>query len=58
MQKDRRKKISKPKVFNEKRDSMLLIKTASPADIYIWAISLVIIFIVLTFMLTKASYAI
>jgi hypothetical protein len=47
MQKDRRKNISKPKVFNEKRDSMLLIKTASPADIYIWAVSLMFISVLL-----------
>ena len=37
---DRRKKVSKPKVFNEKRESMLLIKAASPADIYVWCLSL------------------
>jgi hypothetical protein len=37
---DRRKKVSKPKVFNEKRESMLLIKSAEPADIYVWALSL------------------
>lgn len=37
---NRRKKISKPKVFNEQRESMLLIKAASPADIYVWALSL------------------
>lgn len=40
---NRRKQISKPKVFNEKRESMLLIKAASPTDIYIWALSLVFI---------------
>ena len=37
---NRRKKASKPKVFNEKRESMMLIKAASPADIYAWALSL------------------
>ena len=53
---DRRKKVSKPKVFNEQRESMLLIKSASPADIYIWCLSIVIIFTMLTFMVTTATY--
>tara|TARA_Y100000590_G_scaffold13214_1_gene16023 strand:+ start:622 stop:798 length:177 start_codon:yes stop_codon:yes gene_type:complete len=47
---DRRKKVSKPKVFNEKRESMLLIKSASPADIYVWCLSLMFITaLILTF---------
>jgi|TARA_Y100001960_G_scaffold132823_1_gene141009 hypothetical protein len=53
---DRRKKVSKPKVFNEQRESMLLIKSASPADIYIWCLSIVIIFAMLTFMVTTAYF--
>jgi hypothetical protein len=53
---NRRKKISKPKVFNEKREAMLLIKSASPADIYIWCLSIVIIFTLFTFITTIAYF--
>lgn len=56
MHKERRKKVSKPKVFNEKRGSMLLIKSASPADIYIWCLSITIIFVLFTFMVSVAYF--
>lgn len=46
-QKDRREKISSPKVFNERRRSMWLIESASPTDIYLWCLCIVIMFLML-----------
>ncbi len=56
MQKDRRKKVSKPKSFNEKRESMLLIESAKPSDIYIWCFCVSIMFVVLSVCLALAMF--
>ena len=53
---NRRKKISKPKVFNEKRESMMLIKSASPADIYIWTLSLMFITLLISLLIAYAYF--
>lgn len=53
---NRRKKISKPKVFNEKRESMMLIKSATPADIYVWALSLMFITLLISLLVAYAYY--
>lgn len=44
---ERRKSISKPQMFNEKRSSMFLIESASPADIYLWCFCIVAMFTIL-----------
>jgi hypothetical protein len=51
---NRRKKISKPKVFNEKRESMLLIESASTTDMYLWCISILFMFSFIAGMLIYA----
>ncbi len=54
--KDRRKRISKPKVFNEKRESMILIRQASPTDIYLWAVSIMFMLACLVFIITYSYF--
>ncbi|PPR11504.1 MAG: hypothetical protein CFH44_00041 [Proteobacteria bacterium] len=44
MKHDRRKSISTPQVFNEKRAAMGLIESASPTDIYLWCFCIVVMF--------------
>ena len=56
LKEDRRKKNPKPKIFREQRESMLLIKQASPADIYIWCISLIFITIIIVSFLLFAIF--
>jgi hypothetical protein len=56
VQTERRKRISKPKVFNEKRESMLLIKSATPADIYMWCLSIMFISIIIVSFLLFALF--
>lgn len=51
---NRRKKVSKPKVFNEKRESMMLIESASTTDIYLWCVSILFMFSFLSGMLIYA----
>lgn len=55
---NRRKKVSKPKIFNEKREAMWLIESASPIDIYIWCFCIVAMFslIVGSLALAYSSY--
>lgn len=53
---NRRKKVSKPKVFNEKRESMMLIESAKPEDIYIWCFCISIMFTILSVCLALAIF--
>lgn len=55
-QNNRRKKTAKPKVFNEKRESMLLIESARPSDIYIWCLCISGMFIILSVCLALAIF--
>lgn len=53
---DRRKKVGTPKVFNEKRESMLLIESARPSDIYIWCLCISTMLIILSVCLALAIF--
>lgn len=53
---NRRKKVSKPKVFNEKRESMMLIESARPSDIYMWCFCICIMFVILSVCLALAVF--
>jgi hypothetical protein len=44
---ERRAKAAKPRKLNERRRDMLILSSATQADIYIWALSLVVMGIVL-----------
>lgn len=46
--KERRKRASKPQVFNEKRESMMLIESAKPSDIYLWCFCICSMFIIIS----------
>lgn len=51
---DRRKRPSKPRIFNEQRESMLLIETATTIDMYIWCLSILFMFCFLAGMIFYA----
>lgn len=56
VKKDRRKKISKPKIFNERRASMMLIEVVSPVDFFLWIFSILIMFTFLAGVLFYSLY--
>lgn len=44
---ERRKKEAKPRKLNERRRDMLILSSATYADIYLWALSLVIMGVII-----------
>lgn len=51
---ERRSKSAKPRKLNERRRDMLILSSATQADIYIWALSLVVMGIILGVFLSIA----